>query len=159
MKKEEIMRLCIEEAKKGVNSGQGGPFGAAVVKDGEIISLAHNTVVAGNDPTAHGEVNAIRQACQKLNTFELKGCEVYTSAEPCPMCLSAIMWAGIKKVYYGCTAKDTEEIGFADKFIYDYMKGENTEGVIETIHLLREECLEAFKVWDNKENKIDYDPR
>lgn len=159
MKKEEIMRLCIEEAKKGVNSGQGGPFGAAVVKDGEIISLAHNTVVAGNDPTAHGEVNAIRQACQKLNTFELKGCEVYTSAEPCPMCLSAIMWAGIKKVYYGCTAKDTEEIGFADKFIYDYMKGENTEGVIETIPLLREECLEAFKVWDNKENKIDYDPR
>ena len=159
MKKEEIMRLCIEEAKKGVNSGQGGPFGAAVVKDGEIISLAHNTVVAGNDPTAHGEVNAIRQACQKLNTFELKGCEVYTSAEPCPMCLSAIMWAGIKKVYYGCTAKDTEEIGFADKFIYDYMKGENTEGVIETIPLLREECLEAFKVCDNKENKIDYDPR
>lgn len=159
MKKEEIMRLCIEEAKKGVNSGQGGPFGAAVVKDGEIISLAHNTVVAGNDPTAHGEVNAIRQACQKLNTFELKGCEVYTSAEPCPMCLSAIMWAGIKKVYYGCTAKDTEKIGFADKFIYDYMKGENTEGVIETIPLLREECLEAFKVWDNKENKIDYDPR
>ena len=159
MKKEEIMRLCIEEAKKGVNSGQGGPFGAAVVKDGEIISLAHNTVVAGNDPTAHGEVNAIRQACEKLNTFELKGCEVYTSAEPCPMCLSAIMWAGIKKVYYGCTAKDTEEIGFADKFIYDYMKGENTEGVIETIPLLREECLEAFKVWDNKENKIDYDPR
>ena len=75
------------------------------------------------------------------------------------MCLSAIMWAGIKKVYYGCTAKDTEEIGFADKFIYDYMKGENTEGVIETIPLLREECLEAFKVWDNKENKIDYDPR
>lgn len=159
MQKEEIMKLCIEEAKKGVNSGQGGPFGAAIVKDGEIISLAHNTVVSGNDPTAHGEVNAIRQACQKLNTFDLKDCEIYTSAEPCPMCLSAIMWAGIKKVYYGCTAKDTEAIGFADKFIYDYMKGENKEDVIQTIPLLRDECLEAFQAWKTKENKIDYDPR
>lgn len=159
MQKEEIMRLCIEEAKKGVNSGQGGPFGAAIVKDGKIISLAHNTVVSGNDPTAHGEVNAIRQACQKLNTFDLKDCEIYTSAEPCPMCLSAIMWAGIKKVYYGCTAKDTEDIGFADKFIYDYMKGENREDVIQTIPLLRDECLEAFQAWETKENKIDYDPR
>lgn len=159
MQKEEIMRLCIEEAKKGVNSGQGGPFGAAIVKDGKIISLAHNTVVSGNDPTAHGEVNAIRQACQKLNTFDLKDCEIYTSAEPCPMCLSAIMWSGIKKVYYGCTAKDTEDIGFADKFIYDYMKGENREDVIQTIPLLRDECLEAFQAWETKENKIDYDPR
>ena len=159
MNKEEVMRLCMEEAKKGVNLGEGGPFGAAVVRDGEIISLAHNTVVLSNDPTAHGEVNAIRKACEKLNTFELKDCEIYTSAEPCPMCLSAIMWAGIKKVYYGCTAKDTEDIGFADKFIYDYLKGESRETVIETIPLLREECLEAFELWKNKDNKIDYDPR
>ena len=159
MNKEEIMELCAKEAENGVKSGHGGPFGAAVVKNGEIISLGHNTVVKSNDPTAHGEVNAIREACKKLGTFDLSGCELYTSAEPCPMCLSAIMWAGIKKVYYGCSAEDTEKIGFADKFIYDYMKGEKKEGVIEVIPFMRDRCMEAFKVWSDKENKVNYDPR
>ena len=152
----EFMKMCIEEAIAGVKAGHGGPFGALIVKDGEIVSLVHNTVLRDNDPTAHGEVNAIRAATKKLGRFDLSDCELYTSAEPCPMCLSAIMWAGIKKVYYGCTAQDTEDIGFADKFIYDYIKGETETNPIELEELLREECLDAFKEWSVKDDKTPY---
>jgi guanine deaminase len=159
VKDEEIMRKCIDEAIKGVECGEGGPFGAAIVKDHEIIALGHNTVVKSNDPTAHGEVNVIRAASQKLGRFDLSDCEIYTSAEPCPMCLSAIMWAGIKKVYFGCSAEDTEKIGFADKFIYDYLKDGKSAHNIKVISFLSEECLKAFKVWSEKTDKIDYDPR
>ncbi|MBD7910531.1 MULTISPECIES: nucleoside deaminase [Clostridium] len=159
MNDEEIMRKCIEEAIKGVKNGEGGPFGAAIVKDHEIIALGHNTVIKDNDPTAHGEVNVIRAACEKLGTFQLDDCIIYTSAEPCPMCLSAIMWAGIKKVYFGCSAEDTEKIGFADKFIYDFLRNEKPINGLEVIPLLREESLKAFNVWSGKTDKIDYDPR
>ena len=103
MNKNEIMKLCVESCIDGMKNHEGGPFGCAIVKDGEVIAVAHNTVIKTNDPTAHGEVNAIREACKKLNTFDLSGCELYTTSEPCPMCMSAIIWANISKVYYGCT--------------------------------------------------------
>lgn len=154
--REEIMRNCIEEAKRGVVFNEGGPFGAVIIRDGEIIAAAHNTVIKTNDPTAHAEVNAIRIASNKLGRFDLSDCILYTSAEPCPMCLSAIMWAGIKKIYYGCKAEDAENIGFADKFIYDYIRGNNDGSSLQLQEFLREECLEAFKLWQEKEDKVPY---
>ena len=130
-----IMRLCIQEAVNGVNKGEGGPFGA----------------------TAHAEIHAIRQASQKLQRFDLSDCILVTSSEPCPMCLSAIMWAGIKKVYYGCNVHDAKEIGFADEFIYHYLKNKSlTEPPIILEELLRDEALEAFKIWYQKEDKVPY---
>ena len=116
-----FMRLALKEAREGISNNHGGPFGAVIVKDGEIIATGHNHVVANNDPTCHGEIDAIRKACTKLNTFDLTGCELYTTGYPCPMCLSAIIWANIKKVYYSCDAKDAERIGFRDDFIYKYI--------------------------------------
>lgn len=153
---EKYMRMSIEEAKDGVITNEGGPFGAVIVRGNEIIARAHNTVVQTNDPTAHAEVNAIRIASNKLGRFDLSDCVLYTSAEPCPMCLSAIMWAGIKVVYYGCRAQDAEDIGFADKFIYDYIRGTNTGDNLEIKEFLRDECLEAFKIWENKGDKVPY---
>ena len=136
-----IMRLCIQEAVNGVNKGEGGPFGAVILKDGELIAVAHNTVIAS----------------QKLQRFDLSDCILVTSSEPCPMCLSAIMWAGIKKVYYGCNVHDAKEIGFADEFIYHYLKNKSlTEPPIILEELLRDEALEAFKIWYQKEDKVPY---
>ena len=152
-----IMRLCIQEAVNGVNKGEGGPFGAVILKDGELIAVAHNTVIKTNDPTAHAEINAIRQASQKLQRFDLSDCILVTSSEPSPMCLSAIMWARIKKVYYGCNVHDAKEIGFADEFIYHYLKNKSlTEPPIILEELLRDEALEAFKIWYQKEDKVPY---
>lgn len=113
-----FMELAINEAKKGIRNKEGGPFGAVIVKDGKVVGRGHNKVVANNDPTAHGEMMAIRDACNRLGTFDLTGCELYTTHYPCPMCKCAIMWANINKVYYGCTVDDTAEIGFRDKDFY-----------------------------------------
>lgn len=114
-----FMELAINEAKKGIRNKEGGPFGSVIVKDGKVVGRGHNKVVANNDPTAHGEMMAIRDASNRLGTFDLTGCELYTTHYPCPMCRCAIMWANIKKVYYGCTVEDTAKIGFRDKDFYE----------------------------------------
>lgn len=151
------MKKAIEESKANLSNNykNGGPFGAVIVKDGEIISSAHNTVIESNDPTAHAEVNAIREACKKLNTHDLSGCVLYTSAEPCPMCLSAIIWANIKIVYYANTKKDADEIGYRDDMIYEYLKG-NDKQLIEVRRIESEEALEVFRNFKNLEDKIMY---
>ena len=151
----EFMKIAVEEAGKGLKRNDGGPFGAVVVRNGKIISKAHNRVIKTNDPTAHAEINAIRKATKKLKRFDLSDCELYTSCEPCPMCLSAIYWAKMKKFYYGCTRKDAEKIGFDDKFIYDVLKGKSKKSVKE-IKLNRNECLKPFGIWEKKTNKVRY---
>lgn len=113
-----FMDMAIQEARKGIMNDEGGPFGAVIVKDGKVVGRGHNQVVGNNDPTAHGEMMAIKDACNRLGTFDLTGCELYTTHYPCPMCKCAIMWANINKVYYGCTVDDTSEIGFRDKDFY-----------------------------------------
>ena len=157
MQNEEIMKIVVEESKanKSNNYQNGGPFGAAVVKDGEIIAVAHNTVIESTDATAHAEVNAIRLASKKLNTHDLSGCVLYTSAEPCPMCLSAIIWANIKEVYYANTKKDAAEIGFRDDMIYEYLKG-NQKEVITLHHLPSKEASEVFENFMKNSEKTMY---
>ncbi|MBI5045991.1 MAG: nucleoside deaminase [Candidatus Niyogibacteria bacterium] len=149
---EETIRLSIENAA----SGKGGPFGAVVVKDGKIIGKGANRVTSANDPTAHAEVVAIRDACQKLRSFQLNGCELYTSCEPCPMCLGAIYWARPEKVYYGNTKEDAAAIGFDDQFIYEELDQEKLKRRIPLIPMMREESQEAFRVWKAKTDKIKY---
>ena len=123
-----FMKLANENAKRGIKNGDGGPFGAIILDENlNIIANGNNKVLKNNDPTAHAEIVAIREACKKLNTYDLSKCILYTSCEPCPMCLSAIIWANIKTVYYGCTKEDAGEIGFRDDIIYDYLKGKNTK--------------------------------
>jgi len=153
-----IMEIAVEEAIKGVKKGHGGPFGAVIVKDGKIIARGHNMVLKTKDPTAHAEIVAIRKASKKLKRFDLSDCELYTSCMPCPMCLSAIYWARIKKVYFGCDSKDAENIGFDDKRIYDFIKNDpvNTNGEIKFIQLERDQCLKAFELWQNKKDKTMY---
>ena len=155
MKNNEYMKVAVEEANINMkeNFVNGGPFGAVIVKDGKIISRAHNTVLKSKDATAHAEVNAIREASKVLNTHDLSGCILYTSAEPCPMCLSAIIWANIKEVYYGCTKEDAGNIGFRDDIIYDYLKG-NNKHLICLKQLDREECLETFKRYSEENGTI-----
>ncbi len=139
------MELAKRNAEEGINRGEGGPFGAVIIdKEGHIISNGNNQVIKNNDPTAHAEIVAIREACKKLNTYDLSDYILYTSCEPCPMCLSAIIWANIKEVYYGCTKEDAGEIGFRDDMIYDYLKGNNFN-LIDLKKMDREECLEVFK--------------
>ena len=113
-----FMKIAIEEARKGIHNGHGGPFGAVVVKDGKIIGQGHNMVVKNNDPTCHGEVSAIRDACKNLNSFDLQGAEIYTTGEPCPMCLGAILWSNINQIYYGCSIQENDMIGFRDEIFY-----------------------------------------
>ena len=150
----DIMELGIEEARKTMNEGFGGPFGAVIVdSNNNIIAVASNTVLKDNDPTAHAEINAIRKACKKLNTHDLSDCILYTSCEPCPMCLSAIIWANIKKVYYACTRKDAASIGFRDDMIYEYLK-ENNNDVIELKEIDREECKSLFEEYKAKNKEI-----
>ena len=142
---EKFMKMAIEESKANSvnNYNAGGPFGAVIVKNGEIISQAHNTVIENQDPTAHAEVNAIRLAAKKLGTHDLSNCIVYTSAEPCPMCLSAIIWANIKEVFYANTKEEVDEIGFRDEDIYDYLKGKNNK-FIKLKQIDSEEAEEVF---------------
>ena len=150
----DFMSEAINEARKGIHRGEGGPFGSVVVKDGRIVGRGHNMVVANNDPTAHGEISAIRDACNNLNTFSLEGCELYTTAEPCPMCLAAILWSRIDKVYYGCNVMDTADIGFDDSKFYNALKGDND--LCSLSELDRDECLKLFKEYMAIDNKTHY---
>jgi tRNA(Arg) A34 adenosine deaminase TadA len=142
-------------ANESVKNG-GGPFGAVVVKDGEVVAGSANSVTVDNDPTAHAEVNAIRKACRKLGTFDLTGCTIYTSCEPCPMCLGAIYWAHIERIYYGNNRKDAREIDFADDFIYDEMDKPLENRSVPIIPMLRDEALETFRLWSEKTDKVEY---
>lgn len=150
-----FMKLAVDEAQKGVANGHGGPFGAVVVKDGEVIASAHNMVLVNNDPSAHAEIQAIRKACDKLGKPMIPECEIYSSCEPCPMCLSAILWARIPTVYYGCTKKDAKNIGFMDAFIYDVLEDKNM-GILKKISLDRDDCLSVMDEWDHNENHGTY---
>lgn len=147
------MRLAIEEAQKGITQGHGGPFGAVIVKDGEVISMGHNQVVLNNDPTCHGEIDAIRKACKKLNTFDLTGCEIYTTGYPCPMCFAAILWANISRVYYGCNTTDTEIIGFRDK---EFEQSIPSKMVTMCKELDREQCLALYEQYKSIIDKTMY---
>lgn len=150
------MKIAVEEALKGLRKNHGGPFGAVIVKDGKIIAKAHNEVIRKNDPTNHAEIMAIRKASSKLKRFDLSDCEIYSSCEPCPMCFSAIHWAKIKKLYYGCSKKDAAKIGFDDKFIYDVIKGISKKKQVRLKQVDRKECLKTFKKWEEKEDKVRY---
>ena len=139
------MKIALDEAYKGIKNGDGGPFGAVIVRNGEVIGQGHNKVLADHDPTMHGEVAAIRNACSNIGTHSLKGCTLYTTAYPCPMCMSAALWAGIEKIIYGCTVNDTADIGFKDDDFYEAIKSG------EPIPLEcndRDECLELFKEYN-----------
>ena len=137
-----FMRMAINEAKKGISSHHGGPFGAVIVKDGVVIAKGHNQVLKNNDPTCHGEMMAIHKACKKLKTFDLTGCEIYTTGYPCPMCMSAIMWANIDKIYYGCNVIDTDGIGFRDAKFYDMQREDKMKEFVKEID--REACLKLY---------------
>lgn len=138
-----------------MNKNEGGPFGAVITdKEGNIIAKGNNMVLKNNDPTAHAEITVIRDACQKLNTYDLSGYILYTSCEPCPMCLSAIIWANIKQVYYGCTKQDAGKIGFRDDIIYEYLKG-NNQDIIYLKQINRDECITLFQDYE-KNNKVIY---
>lgn len=151
---EAFMQAALEEAYAGIEAGDGGPFGTVIVKDGEIVGRGHNRVVVNQDPTCHGEMEAIRDACKNLGTFDLSGCELYTTAEPCPMCLGATLWANIPVVYYGCTREDSDGIGFRDEVFYEYLAGEND--LLTVSGFERESCLELFEAYTEIEGKTAY---
>lgn len=140
----EFMQIAIQEAREGISNGDGGPFGTAIVRDGVLVASGHNHVLAYNDPTCHGEVDAIRKACKRLGTFDLTGCELYTTGEPCHMCLCACMWANISKIYYGCTIADNEIIGFRDNKFDQIFGGRDKLGDYMT-EVDREACLRLFQ--------------
>ena len=150
-----FMREAIRLANESVERG-GGPFGAVIVKDGEIVAGSINSVTIDNDPTAHAEVNTIREACRKLRTFDLSGCTIYTSCEPCPMCLGAIYWARIGKIFYGNTRKDARDIQFADDFIYEELDRPMDKRTVPIVPLLRDEALHTFRLWTEKADKTEY---
>ena len=155
-----FMDVAIDLSDDNFDKNYGGPFGACIVKDGKIIGKGINRVIKNNDPTAHAEIVAIRDACKNINSYDLSGCEIYTSCYPCPMCLSAIIWANIKKVYYGNSKEDAAEIGFRDEFIYDFLEklsnNETDKKVLNLKSLNRDEALEVFKRYQEDENKIKY---
>ena len=153
---EKFMRMAIQLSEQNVLQSLGGPFGAVVVKDGKVVAKSANKVTSSNDPTAHAEVSAIRLACKKLKTFDLSGCVVYTSCEPCPMCLGAIYWARIETIYYGNTKKDAAAINFDDQFIYDELDKPMDQRQLPIKQLLRDEALQAFKLWDESVMKTAY---
>ncbi len=154
--KEGFMREAIRLSIENMRAGNGGPFGAVVVKDGKIIARGFNQVTSSNDPTAHAEVVAIREACKVLNSFQLEDCEIYTSCEPCPMCLGAIYWARPSKMYYANTKKDAANIGFDDQFIYEELDLPLDKRQLAAEQLLQDEAIVAFKEWEEKTNKIEY---
>ncbi|WP_025741416.1 nucleoside deaminase [Aquimarina pacifica] len=156
MEKEKFMQEAINQALKGMNSNEGGPFGCVIVKDGKIIGRGNNKVTSSNDPTAHAEVTAIRDACKNLNSFQLDGCEIYTSCEPCPMCLGAIYWSRPDKVYYGSTQQDAANIGFDDEFIYKEIPLPYDKRSIPFEQLGHKIALIPFKKWSEKEDKKEY---
>ncbi len=151
-----FMKRAIQLSEKGINDDSGGPFGAVIVKDDKIIAEGFNKVTSENDPTSHAEVVAIREACKKLNSFQLEDCIIYTSCEPCPMCLGAIYWARPKKVFFACTKEDAAKIDFDDQFIYNELTKEMDTRQIEFEMLLRNDALKVFKKWEEKTDKITY---
>lgn len=150
----EYMDEALKEAYEGIEKGHGGPFGAVIVKDGKIVGRGHNRVLLKKDPTCHGEMEAIRDACANLNSHDLSGCEIYTTAEPCPMCLGGILWANISKVYYGCTVDDTDKIGFRDDTFYEFLNGKSD--ILSLEENERSECQELFKKYSENKNAKRY---
>lgn len=150
-----FMQMAIDLSIENVANG-GGPFGAVIVKDDEVIATGVNRVTANNDPTAHAEVSAIRSACAKEQNFKLEGCTCYTSCEPCPMCLSALYWAGVSRIVYGNTKEDAKAVNFDDSFIYDEIEKPHEERTIPCQNLMRDEALAGFRAWNDKEDKIEY---
>ena len=150
-----FMQQAIDLSIENVANG-GGPFGAVIVRDGEVIATGTNRVTANCDPTAHAEVSAIRAACAKLGDFKLSGCTIYSSCEPCPMCRSALYWAGVERIFYGNTKQDAKEIDFDDSFIYDQIALDYSERSIPCINIMRDNALEGFKAWREKADKILY---
>lgn len=151
-----FMQMAIALSRQGMESGKGGPFGAVVVKGDEVIARGVNRVLADQDPTAHAEIIAIRDACRKLQSFQLEGCEIYTSSEPCPMCLGAIYWARPDKVFFANTKIEAEQAGFDDSFIYEEIALPAEQRKIPMIKISGTQALEVFKEWKNKPNKTDY---
>jgi tRNA(Arg) A34 adenosine deaminase TadA len=151
-----FMARAIELSVENVRSGRGGPFGAVIVKDGSVVAEGANQVTSSNDPTAHAEVIAIREACRKLGVFELKDCELYTSCEPCPMCLGAIYWARLSRLYFASVAADASQAGFDDSFIYHEFAQPHSERGIPMVQMMREEALAGFRAWQEKPNKTLY---
>lgn len=152
----EFMKVAKDLADTNLIDNDGGPFGACIVKDGQIVGKGDNKVLSTNDPTAHAEVVAIRDACKNLNTYDLSGCELYTSCYPCPMCLSAIIWANIKKVYYGNTKEDAQNIGFRDNYIYEFINDMSKKEVLDLSNINREETIKTFNDYINKQDKTIY---
>lgn len=150
-----FMQVAIDLSIENVANG-GGPFGAVIVRNGEVIATGTNRVTANNDPTAHAEVNAIRESCAKVGNFKLEGCVCYTSCEPCPMCLSALYWAGVERIVYGNTKDDAKAINFDDSFIYDEIGKPYAKRAIPCQNFMRKEALEGFRAWAEKEDKIEY---
>jgi len=150
------LRRAVELARENVLAGTGGPFAAVIVRDGVVIAEAANSVTTTNDPTAHGEINAIRKACAVLGTFSLEGCEIYSSCEPCPMCLAAVYWARMKALYFGCGQTDAARAGFDDAFLYGEVGKPLAERVIPTVQLLPEEAWAAFATWLEFGEKVEY---
>ena len=152
----EFMLQAIQLATDNVTSGRGGPFGAVVVKDGKVIATGTNQVTAANDPTAHAEVTAIRNACTSLGHFQLDGCDVYTSCEPCPMCLAALYWSRCRAIYFGNCAADAARVGFDDSFLYEEVKKPLSERSIPIVRMLPEQAWESFAAWEKSAFKVDY---
>lgn len=156
----EFMKIAKDLAKDNLQTKVGGPFGACIVKDGKIVGKGSNHVIGNNDPTAHAEVMAIRDACHNLNTYDLSGCQLYTTCYPCPMCLSAIIWANIKEVYYGNTKEDAAQIGFRDDFIYNFIadlqQNKTNEDTLKLIQINHDETIKEFQEFKNQEEKIIY---
>lgn len=151
----EYMKIANDLARENLITNNGGPFGACVVKDGKIIGKGSNQVIKSNDPTMHAEIVAIRETCNTLNTYDLSGCEIYTTCFPCPMCLSAIIWSNIKKVYYGNNKEDAADIGFRDDYIYEYIKNMNNS-ILDLNQMDREETIKVFNEYKNKTDKVEY---
>lgn len=150
-----FMEMAADIAEKNIDLG-GGPFGAVIVRDGKVVATGANSVTITNDPTAHAEVNAIREACKSLGTFRLDNCIVYSSCEPCPMCLSALYWAGVKRIYFGNTKEDADAIDFSDGFIYRELEKPRVDRVLPCIHIENEKNIRAFQKWADKKDKIEY---
>ena len=155
---EDKIKFMAKAIELSINSANtiGGPFGSVIVKNNSIVAEGSNRVTSSKDPTAHGEIVAIREACKKLNTFDLSGCEIYTSCEPCPMCLSAIYWSRLDRIYYANTREDAKNIDFDDSFIYSEIPKKIDDRKIKMIQMLRDEALKAFEIWDKKVDKIKY---
>lgn len=151
-----FMKMAIKEAEEGIKQGHGGPFGAVVVKDGKVIGKGHNHVVVNNDPTCHGEIDAIRNACSNISSFDLKGAEIYTTGEPCPMCLGAILWSNIEHIYYGCSIHENDLIGFRDEIFYKNLSISTKKMKDKISQIDHEECLKLFNKYMKIKDKVNY---